>query len=112
MSSKSASVMAINSIIELNNQAAATLQTIVNNNNAALRTLIADIASDDQLPEYMDYTQASKYLSIPKGTLYQRKCKNQIPYVQSGSKVLFKRSDLDEWLLNHRVPSNEELLRA
>ena len=46
--------------------------------------------------------EASEYLNIPKTTLYQYSCQRKIPYSKPGRRLLYRKADLDEFILNSR----------
>ena len=57
---------------------------------------------------YLNLAQASEYLSISQRTI--RELLDEIPHYRVGSKMLlFKRSELDEWMLQYREGGNAEL---
>lgn len=47
---------------------------------------------------YMDHKEATEYLGISKGALYQLVKKRWIPYGKRGSKLIFDRVRLDNWV--------------
>ena len=50
-------------------------------------------------PEYLTLTEASELIRTPTATLYQwRTNKIGPPSLKVGRRVLYRRSDLDEWL--------------
>lgn len=36
---------------------------------------------------------------------------HEIPYYRRGNRLFFNRSELEDWMLNERYPSNEEIKR-
>jgi excisionase family DNA binding protein len=48
---------------------------------------------------YIGITEAAAFLKLVKGTVYNMVHQNKLPYHKSGKKVLFKKSELAEWLL-------------
>lgn len=56
---------------------------------------------------YMSKAEASDYLGISVRTLEARK---DLPryQIERGGKVLFKRSELDQWMARHRICPSEE----
>ncbi len=57
---------------------------------------------------FFNLAEASKYLSMSTRTLRDRF--DDIPHYRVGSKMLlFKRSELDAWMLQHRKGGNAEL---
>jgi len=51
------------------------------------------------LPELLNISQASQYLSLAKQTLYSFTSKNEIPFIKRGKKLYFKKSELNKWLI-------------
>ncbi|WP_449623196.1 helix-turn-helix domain-containing protein [Robertmurraya sp. Marseille-Q9965] len=47
---------------------------------------------------FFTYSELSKYLNISKPVIEERLIKNGLKYYKMGSKYLFKRSDVDEFL--------------
>lgn len=43
--------------------------------------------------------------------LYRLTSAKQIPHYKKGRKLYFKKSELEEWMLEHRVQTNEEIER-
>ena len=58
--------------------------------------------------ENLSSIQASSYLKIKLNTLYSRVESGEIPYSRSGKrKLLFLKSDLEQYVASRRVKSNE-----
>jgi len=56
------------------------------------------------LTKYLDMDEASAYLKIEKGTLYQWVSKGIVPYYKpTKGKTLFKQSELDDWIAKSKV---------
>lgn len=53
--------------------------------------------------------EAAEYLSLAKQTLYGFTSKNLIPHIKRAKRVLFRRSDLDLWLMEGRKKSVSEI---
>ncbi len=69
----------------------------------SVREILNFIESD----RYLSLTEASKYLSISTRTIRDR---DDIPRYRIGTKMLvFKRSELDEWMAQYREGGNVEL---
>jgi len=49
-------------------------------------------------PEFLDITQAAKYLNLAKQTLYGFTSKGEIPYLKKSKKLYFKKSELTKWV--------------
>lgn len=62
------------------------------------------------MKEYLSITEVCSYLSVSKSFVYKLSSNNTIPkYCPMGKLVYFKKSDIDSWLENSRIPPNEEL---
>ncbi|WDF79535.1 helix-turn-helix domain-containing protein [Mucilaginibacter sp. KACC 22773] len=48
---------------------------------------------------YIGIKEAADLLKIVPGTLYNLVSQNKIPFYKNGKRVLFKKSELDAWLL-------------
>ncbi|MBS4035868.1 MAG: helix-turn-helix domain-containing protein [Ignavibacterium sp.] len=59
--------------------------------------------------EFMDINEASSFLKLKKTTIYQMVFKREIPFYKSTKKLLFKKSDLIEWVEKDRIYTIEEL---
>jgi len=58
---------------------------------------------------YIDIKTACKYLCIAKATLYQRTHLKTIPFYKINRKILFKVSELDQYVESHRVKTQAEI---
>ena len=61
----------------------------------------------DPWPEWMAIDTAARYLDVSPQRLRKQVAQRQIPFHQEdkGCRVLFRRSDLDEWMTSFRVPA-------
>jgi excisionase family DNA binding protein len=60
--------------------------------------------------DILNFKQTCDYLQLSKSSLYKLTSKKEIPHYKPGGKrIYFKRSDLDEWITNGKVPTSEEL---
>lgn len=59
--------------------------------------------------EFMDINEASKFLKLKKSTIYQLVFKRGIPFHKCTKKLLFKKSELIEWVEKDRVLTIKEL---
>ena len=74
---------------------------------------------DKNEKEILSLNEATIFLKMSKSCLYKITSQKQIPhYVPGGKKIYFKKSDLENWLLQNRVApvsefenSNENYLR-
>ena len=54
--------------------------------------------------------EASTYLQIPKGTIYQLTHRREIPFHKVGRSLKFTKKGLDEWLETTRKKTRKEIL--
>ena len=81
-----------------------TEQEQVLDGTVSVRQVLAYFDQD----RYFNLRQASKYLSMSTRTIRDRL--DDIPHYRVGSKMLlFKKSELDEWMLQYREGGNAEL---
>jgi excisionase family DNA binding protein len=60
--------------------------------------------------EILSFQEACKYLQLGHSHLYKMTSKREIPcYQPSGKKLYFKRAELDEWLLQNRKCTTDEI---
>jgi excisionase family DNA binding protein len=64
----------------------------------------------ERWPEWMAIETAARYLDVSPQRLRKLVARRQIPFHQEdrGCRVLFRRSDLDEWMAEFRVPTRSE----
>jgi predicted DNA-binding transcriptional regulator AlpA len=60
----------------------------------------------------MNLKECSQYTGFAVQTLYRRTSNNEIPHSKQGGKLFFDRVLIDEWLLNHSVPTKSEISKA
>ena len=58
---------------------------------------------------FMSLEEAADYLSYTKSSLYQFTSKRLIPHYKIGRKVLFKVSELNDFVEKHRVATKSEI---
>ncbi len=63
-------------------------------------------------PLYLTITEAAAYLNLAKQTLYGFTSSRAIPFIKRAKRLLFLKSDLDEWLAQGRKPSADQLKTA
>ncbi len=59
--------------------------------------------------EFMSIDEASQFLKLKKATIYQMVFKREIPFYKSTKKLLFKKSDLIDWVEKDRIYTLKEL---
>ena len=57
------------------------------------------IEAKEPVDEIMSAEQASQYLNLAKQTIYGFTSKNEIPFFKRGKKLYFKKSELEQWLM-------------
>ena len=59
--------------------------------------------------EFLNINQASEYLNMAKQTIYALTSKRNIPFIKRGKKLLFRKSELETWLLEGRKKTVKEI---
>jgi excisionase family DNA binding protein len=67
------------------------------------------ISIDKNKTEFMDIQEASNFLKLKVSTIYQFVDRNKIPFHKPTKKLLFKKSELVEWVEKNRVLTIDEL---
>jgi excisionase family DNA binding protein len=50
---------------------------------------------------YMDVKMVSGYIHVSTSLIYRMVSLGQIPYIKVGSRTIFDRVQIDQWLRNH-----------
>ena len=66
-------------------------------------------AVKQQLPEILDIHQASEYLKLKIATLYEKTSRKQIPHFKKGNKLYFYLSELQNWIKQGKVKTQDEI---
>lgn len=53
--------------------------------------------------------EVSKLTDLSVSCLYKKTCAKEIPYYKKDKRIYFKRQEIEEWMLQNRVSTNEEL---
>ncbi len=61
--------------------------------------------------ELLTVADLSQLLGIAKQTVYDKIVRKEIPYHKTGKKLLFRRSEIDEWIDSKRVKTLDEMKR-
>ena len=56
------------------------------------------------MTELLNAVEAAKRLRVSCSTLYRWTSRRKIPHVKAGGRVLFRLSDLEQWLREKTVP--------
>ena len=57
----------------------------------------------------LDCAQAAHYLNVSESYVRKKVGANAIPYFRLGTRVLFRKSELDSWLDRHAIATNSEV---
>lgn len=57
----------------------------------------------------LDFEETLMFTGLSKGHLYRLTSGRQIPFFKKNRKLYFKKSDLEEWMLEQRIPTNNEV---
>lgn len=61
--------------------------------------------------EVLNVEEVALMIGVSKSRVYHLVSSRDIPYYKQGKKVLFKKSEIEEWLLRDRIPTNAEIDR-
>jgi excisionase family DNA binding protein len=75
-----------------------------------LLPILRSATSAEQWPEWMAIDTAARYLDVSPQRLRKLVARRQIPFHQedTGCRILFRRSDLDQWMAGFRVDTRTE----
>ena len=68
-----------------------------------------ETVQQDAEDKFLNIKEASQFLSLAEQTIYGYTSKGLIPFIKRAKRVLFLRSDLENWLMQGRKMSVEEL---
>jgi len=68
-----------------------------------------DLKSDTLMKPYLNVVETSIYLGLQISTIYSYTSKKVIPFYKIRRKILFKVSELNEYIENHRVKTTAEI---
>ncbi len=57
----------------------------------------------------LDIREAADYTGFSVKHLYRLTASNQIPHYKKNNKLLFKKTELEHWLTEHKVPTVTEI---
>ncbi|MBI5538923.1 MAG: helix-turn-helix domain-containing protein [Bacteroidia bacterium] len=63
----------------------------------------------NQLPEYLTIQELSEMINLAVPSIYGMVHRKQIPYVKRGKKLIFEKSQIEEWLKNGRHKTKQEI---
>jgi excisionase family DNA binding protein len=50
--------------------------------------------------KFLDVKLVAEHINVSKSLIYQMVSKNKIPYIKIGSRTIFDRHQVDQWLIN------------
>ena len=59
--------------------------------------------------EVLDVEDVAILLNVGKSRIYHLVSRRDIPHYKQGKKVYFKKSEIEEWQLQDRIPTNAEI---
>ncbi len=92
----------------------ATKEDLENLIQASVRKIFSEQTKQEPIQQeaedkFLNIKEASQYLSLAEQTIYGYTSKGLIPFIKRGKRVLFLKSDLENWLMQGRKMSIEEL---
>jgi excisionase family DNA binding protein len=57
-----------------------------------------DMETNNNSEKYFRVDGVSKYLKVSKSLIYKMVSRNDIPFCKIGSRIIFKKDDLDKWI--------------
>jgi len=60
-------------------------------------------------PETFSIQEAANYLKLKITTLYEKTSRKLIPHFKKGNKLYFSRLELEEWVRNGKVQTQDEI---
>lgn len=57
----------------------------------------------------LDFEETLLFTGLSKGHLYRLTSKRQIPFFKKNRKLYFKKSEIEEWMLDQRIPTEDEI---
>ena len=94
------------------------MDKIIVSTQPELKAIIEQILSDlltsktessHQSDAILTLDQASDYLQVPKGTIYQLTHRREISFNKIGRSLRFRKMDLDSWLSLNKKASKKEI---
>jgi excisionase family DNA binding protein len=74
-----------------------------------LLELSSKISNPTDPEKLMGIDELSEYLKLAKPTIYQKTGSREMPSIKIGKRLYFKKSDIDNWLIQGRRKSNFEI---
>jgi excisionase family DNA binding protein len=73
------------------------------------RNVLNEYSSKKLSNELLNVKEASQFLDLAVQTIYGFTSANKIPYFKKGKKLIFKRSDLENWQLENSSKTLSDL---
>jgi predicted DNA-binding transcriptional regulator AlpA len=61
-------------------------------------------------PETFGKKECSKLTGYSVNTINKKICEKKIPYYKKNARVIFKRNEIEDWLLSNRIQTVEEFI--
>jgi excisionase family DNA binding protein len=77
----------------------------------AFNEIMGDKISKERsaLPEILDIKQAAEFLKLKVSTVYEKTSQKTIPHFKKGNKLYFNQNELQSWLMEGKVKTNNEI---
>jgi len=62
-----------------------------------------------QAKEVLNVAEVGILLNLSSSRIYHLVSAREIPHYKKGKLVFFKKTEIEEWLLQDRIPTNQEL---
>jgi excisionase family DNA binding protein len=62
-------------------------------------------SSKEQFPPHLNIKQLSRYLNYSEAAIYRMVGNGEIPSYKISGKLLFKKSEIDDWLFDYKQPT-------
>ncbi len=59
--------------------------------------------------EILDLSEAALFTGFSEGHLYRLTSGRLIPHYKKSNRLVFKKAELEEWMLSERIPTDAEL---
>jgi excisionase family DNA binding protein len=64
------------------------------------------VGKEEKMEKLLNINEASELLGLAKATLYRYASMRMVPAIKLGDRLLFKQSDLEKWIDDHRIEPN------
>ena len=63
----------------------------------------------ENFPEVLNVTEAAKFLRLKLNTLYEKTSRKLIPHFKKGNKLYFHKPELESWIKDGKVKTQQEI---